>query len=361
MRPFIVGLQWQSSVGEWNQSLPSAPITADFSAEFGPRGNVTSSIRYRTEAPLGRAVVLETDGNAGWLLSADDLRSQTRNLPGIEKLRISHAVYSPWQMQPQIPPLPVSIAGLDVGQSDAVRNYVLTALQPLAAGGLYSALQAFRYVSSSRHVENSIFNLGQVPSENPRTASELIDTLAYNDHVLQAVSDRCLQLFGYKIDKDLIPDRKVSLVAITGNQRHNVVHVGAGLIQTIWIITQLELARTPRPTWPQQIVTTVGIEEPELHLHPAAQPDIARMLVEFAKTLTLICTTQSEHLLESILTLILEGALNPADLAVYYVDGGKVEPMEVDDRGQIVGGLRGFFETNEEQLKRQIELMKRRD
>jgi hypothetical protein len=34
--------------------------------------------------------------------------------------------------------------------------------------------------------------------------------------------------------------------------------------------------------------------------------------------------------------------------------------MEVDDRGQLQGGLKGFFEDNEEQLKRHIELLKRR-
>jgi len=342
MKPFKIGLHWETTMSEWNPTLPAAPIAISYIAEFGPNRAISSSTRYETEAPQGRPVILEAQPpgpSSGVLMKANEVRSDRRQVPGFEVL-LPYASQSPWWSQPQGPLQAVGMDAVNDGNPEAVRNFVLVGLQPIYAGGLLQAMQAFRYVSASRHVDNSVFDLGHIPVDNPRTANELIDTLSYNENILQAVSERCVQLFGYGIDKDLIPNRKVSLVAIgQGRQRHNIVHVGAGLIQMVWIIAQLELARIPRPGSPTAVSAAVGIEEPELHLHPAAQPDVARLLLEFSRSMTVICTTQSEHLLMSLLTLVLEGAAKPEDIAVYYVDAGRVDRMAVDERGQITGCL----------------------
>lgn len=89
---------------------------------------------------------------------------------------------------------------------------------------------------------------------------------------------------------------------------------------------------------------------------------VAQILATFATLgVQLICTTQSDHLLMSLLSLVLEGQISPGSLAVYSLHDGSADRLAVDERGQIEGGLRGFFEANEEQLRRHIELLKSRE
>lgn len=226
----------------------------------------------------------------------------------------------------------------------------------------WSTLRTYRYVSASRHVDASVYPLGPTRSANPRSAQELFDTLAYDDELLERVSNRCQSVFGYRLTKGLVEPNQVTLSATHRSERWNIVNVGAGLVQMVWVVTQLELGRTTHDMtdgeWQWRLV---ALEEPELHLHPGRQPDMARILVDFASNgLPIVCTTQSEHLLLSLLTLVLEGALPPSDLAVYYVDGGKVQALAIDKRGRIAGGLKGFFEANEAQLQRQIDLLRQR-
>jgi predicted ATPase len=230
-------------------------------------------------------------------------------------------------------------------------------VEPLAD----EALSRFRYIGANRHVESSIFNLGTQPVANPRTAQELVDTLAYNDELLQRVSERCQAIFGYGVDRDLIPNRQITIVATDQGVRRNVVNLGTGFIQTVWLLTQLELALARPLGGGPSITPLVGIEEPELHIHPGRQPDIAQLLGAFVDAgVDLICTTQSEHLLLALLSLVLEGELTADQIVVYYLREGAAERLTVDEQGRIEGGLRGFFEANEEQLRRHIELLRRR-
>ena len=73
-----------------------------------------------------------------------------------------------------------------------------------------------------------------------------------------------------------------------------------------------------------------------------------------------MCTTQSEHLLVAILTLVLSGRLGPGQVAIYYLSEGRAERLEANERGQVAGGLRGLFEANEDELKRYLDLLSRR-
>jgi predicted ATPase len=108
-------------------------------------------------------------------------------------------------------------------------------------------------------------------------------------------------------------------------------------------------------------VTTVGIEEPELHLHPALQPQVARILADVVQQGSqVICTTQSEHFLMALLQMVLEGSLDSKALCVYYVESGQARKLEVDKQGRLSEGLRGFFEANEEQLLQRLQLLMHR-
>jgi len=98
--------------------------------------------------------------------------------------------------------------------------------------------------------------------------------------------------------------------------------------------------------------STICIEEPEIHLHPASQARLVKKLVEIAKErgLQLIITTHSEHILLKFLNLVVAKEVSKDDLRVYYFERDpekpvtKVEELQVTESGELVGGLKGFFE-----------------
>ena len=106
---------------------------------------------------------------------------------------------------------------------------------------------------------------------------------------------------------------------------------------------------------------TVMIEEPEIHLHPKAQAELASVLAEEAKAedKQLVMTTHSEHILGRLLTLVAEKTLSKEDVAIYAFEKDEqgvctAAEIEVTDEGRVIGGLKGFFETELEELNRYV-------
>jgi len=242
---------------------------------------------------------------------------------------------------------------------------------PFLSGRIAEQLQAFRYVGADRQVVRSAYPLGQAYT-SPQTAAEVVNELAFSDDLLRRVDERLQGPFEFGLDKRLFrrSDRPgsaealVALVGSKGSRRRNLVNMGAGFAQFAWIALQLELARVARIQYPAvpRPTPVVGVEEPELHLHPKLQPAMARLLADFVRTGNqVLCTTQSEHFLLAVLELVLDGTLQPDELMVHYLDAphGDVERLDVDRKGQLKGGLKGFFEENERQMERQIELLRK--
>ena len=111
---------------------------------------------------------------------------------------------------------------------------------------------------------------------------------------------------------------------------------------------------------------TVLIEEPEIHLHPKAQAELAEVLAETAKAedKQIIMTTHSEHLVERLLLLVAEGALTADDLAIYSFSKDEkgecfASEIEVTENGQVEGGLTDFYANNLDTLDRRVKALKR--
>ena len=109
---------------------------------------------------------------------------------------------------------------------------------------------------------------------------------------------------------------------------------------------------------------SVLIEEPEIHLHPKAQAELAEVLTEEAKAngKQMIMATHSEHILSRLLTLVAENKLAQDELAVYSFekdDDGicTASEIEVTDSGQVIGGLKGFFDTNLDEIDRYVKAL----
>jgi predicted ATPase len=139
-------------------------------------------------------------------------------------------------------------------------------------------------------------------------------------------------------------------------EAYSVVNMGAGFGQLIWIASLLELqARRGKRG---DISPLVGIEEPELHLHPGIQPKMADLLTTYVRAgVHMLCTTQSEHLLIALLQAVARAEIDHTDLAVYYVQNGVVQSLEVDELGRLSGGLKGFFDADEAELIERLQTL----
>lgn len=124
-----------------------------------------------------------------------------------------------------------------------------------------------------------------------------------------------------------------------------LVNEGFGTNQLVFL-----LAKMYRPG-----VSTVCIEEPEIHLHPSAIARFVEVLTAIAKHSLLVLrrqfviSTHSEHFITSILGLIAKRVLRPEDVALYYLSKSgyeaSAERCKISEEGQVEGGLRGFYEA----------------
>ena len=99
------------------------------------------------------------------------------------------------------------------------------------------------------------------------------------------------------------------------------------------------------------------IEEPEIHLHPSAQAKLVDVFAEIIKNENkqIFLTTHSENIVPSVLAKIATGELSRDDVQFYLAvnedDETKIIPQEVNDKGQIEGGMMNFMETELNNLK----------
>jgi predicted ATPase len=85
----------------------------------------------------------------------------------------------------------------------------------------------------------------------------------------------------------------------------------------------------------------VYIEQPELHLHPRAQWNLAQLLARAAdRGVKLVIETHSSLLLQGILTCVAKGAISPNNVALHWFTRNqegvtKVATAEIDAEGRV--------------------------
>jgi hypothetical protein len=234
----------------------------------------------------------------------------------------------------------------------------------MAADTVIPALSSFSYIPGNRDIPASTYGVGGRPPRL-RSPQDLVSRLLYDRQLRFAVADRCEQTLGFRIDVDFHVNNTASiLVQFPNHPEFNVVNVGAGFVQAMWLATCLEDLTTAAAGQESRgdksaIIPTIAIEEPELHLHPLHQRAIVRLLVAHAQSgFPVILTTQSEHILIALLHAVAGGAMAPADLAVYHVREGTARRCVVTDTGSLEGGLPGFAEVEEGELQAYIDILR---
>ena len=87
--------------------------------------------------------------------------------------------------------------------------------------------------------------------------------------------------------------------------------------------------------------STIILEQPEIHLHPAVQAWLADVFIDAVNTrgIQIILESHSEHLLTRLQRRIAEGAISPDKTALYFChmenSESKIEKLDVDLYGNI--------------------------
>lgn len=179
--------------------------------------------------------------------------------------------------------------------------------------------------------------------------------LAYGADLIPNLSDMLKRITGVGLRAPLVPPRVVQVQSVTHGKRVNIVSEGFGSNALIPLLERF--LSTPKDG-------VVLIEEPEIHLHPKAQAELASLLAEEAKAedKQIIMTTHSEHILNRLLTLVAEKKLSKDELAVYAFEKDEkgectASRIEIFEDGRVKGGLKDFFQPHLDELNRYVEAL----
>ena len=224
-----------------------------------------------------------------------------------------------------------------------------------------TALKSLRMVPAIRGFSDPLHQLRDYPVEDVSLSNGIIDqaeqtasNLCYSTEQVEQISRLLKKVTGTGLRADIVPPKSVEVKSLNKWGTFNIVAEGFGTNSLIMLLLQLVTAGRG---------ATVMIEEPEIHLHPKAQADLAEVMVEeaLAGKKQVIMTTHSETILGRLLTLVAEKTLTPEDLAIYAFekDGDtgvcSAKPLQISADGGVEGGVRDFFDTNLTEMNRYVE------
>ena len=224
-------------------------------------------------------------------------------------------------------------------------------------------LSNMRFVPAIRGFARGTYALGAELQDVLVSASGLsaqeedtITALAYSPREVEQVSVWMNQVTGVGLKTDLVPPRTVKPVSVTAAGQPNLLSEGSGTNALVQLL--FELARAGHGD-------TVLIEEPEIHLHPKAQAELASVIVAEAKSSNkqVVMTTHSEHIAGRLMTEIAEGKVSADEIAIYSFDKDtdgvcSADLIELTDSGQATGGLRSFFQTDLDEMRRYVDALR---
>jgi predicted ATPase len=194
----------------------------------------------------------------------------------------------------------------------------------------------FYYIGPNRETPKRAYDyFGDEPEGVGKAGEHFAEMLKNNNDNILTNANRWLKRMGIgkSIEIDDLSNNmfSVNLLSMNGKDRNNISDLGYGISQVLPVIVQLLAAEKSSLTI---------VEQPELHLNPKLQRNIADILVDRASNGRRVAIeTHSEHILLRIRTLIAAKKISPADVALYFVErkGQKsiVRKIEIDELGHI--------------------------
>jgi hypothetical protein len=127
----------------------------------------------------------------------------------------------------------------------------------------------------------------------------------------------------------------------------NLAHAGVGFQQVLPVVVH--------QLWRQSQETDTFldvVEQPELHLHAAAQAPLADLFIDTAlqRRGSVLVETNSEPILLRVQRRVAEGRLPPDRVALYFIDvtagGSRLRPVGLNPNGEVDWWPQGVFEED---------------
>lgn len=223
------------------------------------------------------------------------------------------------------------------------------------------------YIGPFRENPERVYRDSESQSIDVGVRGENVSTLLIRDfqkknRLINEISEWLYRTMGYKL---CINDMGNSLFQIMlendNGIKSNLLDVGFGISQVLPIITQVIRMSLVSRKWKSRecVDETLYIEQPELHLHPAAQAELADIFVKCIMEnpgKTLVIETHSEHMIRKLQVLIADKncAFSEKDICIYYVDKNEdgianVKEMKLLPNGKFkVKWPTGFFDKAHE-------------
>lgn len=189
-----------------------------------------------------------------------------------------------------------------------------------------------------------------------------------NRELLNEVSNWFRDAMECKLDVRDVGSSLFSVVVKKGDDcEDNIIDTGYGISQVLPIVTQLyntygAMSREQQRYFGIRQKNVFILEQPELHLHPAAQAQLADLFVNNVinnKSRKLLIETHSEHLIRKLQVLIAdpEVKIDNDQVAIYYIDKDSdnnsiIKNMKIASNGQFEDEWpSGFFDKSYELTK----------
>ena len=210
-----------------------------------------------------------------------------------------------------------------------------------------------------RAFPHSIFNLNYLEPLRPiiKRLYHRVEDKNRSPYLLFQNEDLLKKVAQWYKEKLNVKELTVKEISHTGyfslmlNDLVNLKDTGQGIGQSLPIVTHALRGEEN---------TLHIIEQPELHLHPAAHREIAQLMAESVKNTSnskFLIETHSENFILRLRKLVVEGVLSPDDLAIYSVEyeeekeASCLKEIVVDEMGEVSYWPEGVFSESFEEVK----------
>ena len=144
-------------------------------------------------------------------------------------------------------------------------------------------------------------------------------------------------------------------VKVRSGPHANIMDVGYGVSQSLPILVDIMAAAEA----PRSRERTFLLQQPEVHLHPRGQAQLASLFIQAFKErrTRFLIETHSDHIVDRVRISVRKGLLEPDDVSILYFEpeGNSVaiHNMSLDEHGNLGGapaGYREFFLRETDQL-----------
>lgn len=167
--------------------------------------------------------------------------------------------------------------------------------------------------------------------------------------------------FGFVIsDQNLAGHTSINIMYTGSTNTDNMSDMGFGYSQFLPIIIQLWSISSGYENSTKKVKTRnyiLAIEQPELHLHPKLQAELASIFVKSIKladdssiSLKMIIETHSESIISKTSQLIVDGKINNTDIGIHCFEQNiksrksKIKKSNFTEKGTLENWPLGFFE-----------------